>query len=480
MKPNHPRALEEAWNHEQSGRRDQALAALRALLEAEPRCAEGWTDLGGLLLLQGRREEAEQCCARALREDRGCRTATLVLACSLMGSGHLDEAERLCRGALARDPGSLDALLALGKCLIKKGDLAQARTVLQRAGELGPGGRGLSRVLQALFAAQDDWAERRRDLERALPHYSSQQHDYEEASLCLLHGEFDRGWELYESRHGLPGSNSPVRHFSQPAWNGEAFPDRTLLLHWEQGLGDTLMFVRYASRVKRLGGRVLLLAQPSLADLVATCPGVDQVIVHLADLPSFDLQSPLLSLPRVFRTSLDSIPAEIPYLDVPGQVPNRQAIAAVLAAAHGRTRLGIAWAGSPTHTRDKQRSLPVDALAPLGALSGVAWYSFQKDQEPPASLPGVFPLAPLLGNFSDTAYALSGMDLVLAADTALAHLAGAMGIPTLLLLPYAPDFRWLLGRDDSPWYPSMRLFRQPRPEDWSAVIRMVLRKLGAS
>jgi hypothetical protein len=271
-----------------------------------------------------------------------------------------------------------------------------------------------------------------------------------------------------------------VRHFSQPAWNGEAFPDRTLLLHWEQGLGDTLMFVRYASRVKRLGGRVLLLAQPSLADLVATCPGVDQVIVHLADLPSFDLQSPLLSLPRVFRTSLDSIPAEIPYLDVPGQVPNRQAIAAVLAAAHGRTRLGIAWAGSPTHTRDKQRSLPVDALAPLGALSGVAWYSFQKDQEPPASLPGVFPLAPLLGNFSDTAYALSGMDLVLAADTALAHLAGAMGIPTLLLLPYAPDFRWLLGRDDSPWYPSMRLFRQPRPEDWSAVIRMVLRKLGAS
>jgi ADP-heptose:LPS heptosyltransferase len=110
----------------------------------------------------------------------------------------------------------------------------------------------------------------------------------------------------------------------------------------------------------------------------------------------------------------------------------------------------------------------------------VAWYSFQKDQEPPASLPGVFPLAPLLGNFSDTAYALSGMDLVLAADTALAHLAGAMGIPTLLLLPYAPDFRWLLDRDDSPWYPSMRLFRQPRPEDWGAVIQMVLRKLGGS
>jgi hypothetical protein len=234
------------------------------------------------------------------------------------------------------------------------------------------------------------------------------------------------------------------------------------------------MFVRYAARVKALGGTVLVLAQRELADLVATCPGVDQVIAHLDPIPPYDLQVPLLSLPSIFKTDLGSIPGSIPYLGLPQRIPNRLAIAERLAGSAGQTRIGLAWAGSPTHTRDGERSLPPAALAPLGALPGVAWHCFQLGRTEPAPLPGLVDLAPLLSTFADTAYALSGMDLVICADTALAHLAGAMGIPTLILLAFGPDFRWLLHRDDTPWYPTARLYRQPVPGDWTTVIQRVL------
>jgi hypothetical protein len=205
---------------------------------------------------------------------------------------------------------------------------------------------------------------------------------------------------------------------------------------------------------------------------------VDQVVPHLGSLPPYDLQAPLLSLPSIFKTDLDHIPADIPYLDLPERVPNRQSLARILAASHGKVRIGIVWAGSSTHGKDEERSIPVDALAPLGDLPGVAWHSFQMEPGPAAPLPGIVPLAPLLANFSDTAYALSGMDLVITVDTALAHLAGALGMPTLLMLPFVPDFRWLLERSDSPWYPTMRIYRQSVPGDWGSVIQRVARDLA--
>jgi hypothetical protein len=221
------------------------------------------------------------------------------------------------------------------------------------------------------------------------------------------------------------------------------------------------------------------MAQKELAGLAGTCPGVDQVLTIDDPIPPFDLLAPLLSLPRIFRTGLASIPCEVPYLDVPPQVPNRQAIAQVLAGSHGRVRVGVSWAGSATHTRDAERSLPPGAFAPLAALTGVAWHSFQLGRDDAPPLPGLVHLGPLLQNFSDTAYALSGMDLVITVDTALTHLAGAMGIPTLVLLAFGPDFRWMLERADSPWYPSLRLYRQPVPGDWDSVFRAVARDLSS-
>jgi hypothetical protein len=242
------------------------------------------------------------------------------------------------------------------------------------------------------------------------------------------------------------------------------------------------MFARYIPRVKALGGRVILETQLPLLDVARTCKGVDEAFPQGASLPPFDLHASLLSLPWLLRTELHSIPAEIPYLDVPQQVPHKQAIAELLALAetHRKLRIGLVWAGNPDHKRDAERSIPAKALAPLAILPGVAWFSFQFDPRDSPPLPNLVPLSSMLGNFSDTAYALSGMDLVISVDTALAHLSGALGIPTLLLLAYQPDFRWLLGRDDSPWYPTMRLYRQPTFGDWGSVVQKLVADLNGN
>ena len=206
------------------------------------------------------------------------------------------------------------------------------------------------------------------------------------------------------------------------------------------------------------------------------------MIPHGEPLPPFDLQLSLMSLPRVFRTDLSSIPCGIPYLDVPREIPHQKVFADLLALAqaHGKARVAVVWAGSPAHKRDEERSIPAAELAPLAAFPEVAWFSFQLGRQELPPLPNLVSLAPLLTDFSATAYALSGMDLVITVDTALAHLSGAMGIPTLLLLAFQPDWRWMLDREDSPWYPSLRLYRQPAPGDWNSVIQRVLADLSGS
>lgn len=330
----------------------------------------------------------------------------------------------------------------------------------------------------ALLLRRSDWRGLRSEMEWALKRLPPDQAAYDRSYLSLLFGEMPQGWDQYEVRHRIPGLVKPVRSFVQPAWSGEPFEGKTLLLHFEQGFGDTFMFLRYAPLVKARGGRVVLLAQPELADVAATCQGLDAVVPEGSPLPPFDLQLPLPSLPRVFRTDLDSIPCEIPYLDVPEKVPGREAILQRLARTEGRLRVGCAWSGSPIHRRDKERSVPPGIFARLGAIPGVDWYSFQHGAAKEAPLPGLTPLGPVLRTFSDTAYALSGMDLVITVDTALAHLAGAMGIPTLLLVHFQPDYRWLLDRPDSPWYPSLRIYRQAFPGDWNSALTQVIRDLS--
>ena len=344
-------------------------------------------------------------------------------------------------------PRVAESLLEQAAALIQQGGTQKARLLLYRALRIAPGNRMAHMQLNhaALMDGDLDGLRRAVEFQRSLsipPNVVA----WNLSHLNLRLGMMPQGWDQYEIRCQIPGMVTPERHFSQQRWNGDPFPGKTLLLHYEQGFGDTLMFVRYARQAKALGGRILLEAQVPLADLVATCPGVDEVIPYGAPLPPFDHQVSLHSLPQVFQTTLDTIPNEIPYLDIPERVPNRARILRTLAQSEGQTRIGLVWAGRPTHKDDQQRSMPPATLGVLAAVPGVAWHSFQIDSLEPPPLPGLVILDPMLRNFSDTAFALSGMDLLITVDTAMAHLGGAMGVPTLLLLPFYPAWRWMLGR----------------------------------
>lgn len=459
----------------QAGDPEGAAQAYARYLEVEPRDLRAWTDRAGLLLALQRPEEARQACQRALALDPGHLPAQYHLGCAELKLGLVDQAEARLNKILSVEPERADVQLSLVKCLLHKRDLDAAQAALEDVLRQDPGNVSAHQFLGQIFYERGQWPEFEAELERfrrCQP--TSRYADFEEGFKNLLHGVMPLGWQQWEARLQVPGCVGPERNFSQPRWAGESFVGKTLLLHYEQGLGDTLMLVRFLPWVKALGGRVLLLVQPSLAHLMTTCQGPDQVLAQGEPLPPFDLHASLYSLPAIFQTDLASIPQEIPYLGIPERVPNREAILDAIRSSGDLVRVGIVWAGYSGHPRDAQRSLPIDLVHLLAEVPGVAWYGFQLEASAEPNLPNYVPLAPLLSDFSDTAYALSGMDLVITVDTALAHLAGAMGVPTLLLVTFVPDFRWLLERGDSPWYPTMQIFRQPSHGDWNAVINAVI------
>ncbi|WGS48384.1 tetratricopeptide repeat protein [Paraburkholderia sp. D15] len=342
-----------------------------------------------------------------------------------------------------------------------------------------------------------------------------------EAYCRLLMGDFETGWQQHEARWHATDVLLHRRHADRPLWLGvEPVAGRTVLLHAEQGYGDTLQFCRYASLVQARGATVILEAPRELATLLGSLDGVDRIVTEDDPMPTFDFQTPLMSLPLAFRTTLDTIPAPHAYLRA--AAPRRDAWRArVDASIPARTlKIGIAWSGNPRHNNDENRSLPFAALAPLlevafgrsleasrearvetsveasveaslaapvetsveaapggSSAPGVRFVSLQpqvreRDRDALAAS-GVVRFDEQLADFADTAALIDTLDLVIAVDTSIAHLAGAVGKPVWILLPYAPDWRWLLARDDSPWYPHARLFRQARPGDWPAVIERV-------
>lgn len=465
--------LEEAQKFDRAGQKEQAVQAFEQYLALHPKHADAWADYAGLLIDMERWEDAKKVAGEALVLDDRHYEGMVHSGCAMMHLGQIAAAEQRFRGAIELAPLRLGGRLLLSDCLVKSEDLPQARALLDQIVKEQPDCLPAQNRLSTLYLLQKDWPSLRKDLARQVHSFSGPEAVYRQSHLSLLFGDMAIGWQEFEARLDIPGRVIEGHAFAQPRWAGEPFPEKTLLLHWEQGFGDTLMFIRFASMAKRLGGKVLVEVQPHLADLVATCPGVDQAIPHGSPLPPFDLQAPLLSLPSIFKTDLGTIPAEVPYLDIPGDVPNRDWISEALAPSQGRIRIGIAWAGSPMHQRNTKRSMKAEAFNVFADLPGVSWFSFQHETEQPPELPGILDLAPLLSNFSDTAYALSGMDLVITVDTALAHLAGAMGIPTWLMLSFIPDWRWMLDREDSPWYPTVRLFRQTRPGDWESALQQI-------
>ena len=296
---------------------------------------------------------------------------------------------------------------------------------------------------------------------------------WHQALLSLLTGDFQRGWAGYAQ--GWKAKKRQWRDFSQPLWDGRPLEGKTILLHAEQGLGDTIQFIRYAARVKQAGANVIVECQQPLLRLLAGCRSVDGLIGRGDDLPAFDTHAPLLSLPGIFHTSLETIPAGAAYLFAePGLVEHWRGELSAMAGS----RIGIVWRGNPKHANDRDRRLPLSCFEPLARLPGVRLFSLQKEagaeelREPRNQFP-ITELGSRLDDFADTAAVLKNLDLLITCDTAVAHLAGALGVPVWVAIPLVPDWRWLLDRSDSPWYPTMRLFRQQAPDDWTGVFERI-------
>ena len=390
-----------------------------------------------------------------------------------------EEAVVTCDRALTLQPGDPESLRTLGVALSALDRLSESEVALRKALALRPaevgGYNNLALTLQAQHRAVEALAVL--DLATALdPNDAQIQHH--RATILLRLGRFAEGWDAYEWRFQIKQTRDIHAQLADHTrWRGEPLAGRTILLMPEQGFGDAIQFVRYAGLVAARGGRVLLGVEPPLARLWAGLPGVTALAPLDQALPAFDLYCPLLSLPRVFKTDLASIPAAIPYLTADPDSVLRWTQR--LRIGPSGLRVGVVWAGNPAHPADEKRSLPSAALAPLWDLPGINWFSLQAGLAEAASgaVATLENLAPDLTDFAETAAAIMGLDLVIAADTAVAHLAGALGKPVWVLLPYIADWRWLEAGATSPWYPTMRLFRQDAGRGWQQVIEAVVTAL---
>ncbi len=461
---------------------DEAIESYRQALANKPDYPEAHNNLGNALAEKERFEEAIACYTEALRLHPAYPEAHNNLGNTLTRLRRIDEAVASYRLALQHNPDYAEAYNNLGNALADDGRLAEAVACYREALRLNSAyaeahnNLGITLGKQRKYTAADDCY---REALRLRPDYSDA---HLNRALCWLQaGRFELGWAEYEWRWRCRGVNRP--EFAHPAWSGEPLGGRTILIYAEQGLGDTFQFIRYAPLIKRRGGIVVFECQPPLVPLVARCPGVDRVVPKGQPVPEFHAHCALLSLPWALRTTLATIPPEVPYLYAD---PTLTARWRSELTALGGYRVGINWQGNPQYKGDRQRSIPLGRFAPLAELPGVRLVSLQKGfgTEQLADWGerlNVVDLGPRLdetsGAFMDTASALMYLDLFITSDTAIAHLAGGLGIPTWLALPWSSDWRWMEQRPDSPWYPTMRLFRQHEPGNWEAVFRRMADEL---
>ncbi len=465
------------------GQLDEAVAALQQAIRLRPAYAEAHNNLGIAFRTQGRLEEAVLAYRRAAQVRPENVEALNDMGNVLEKLGRLDEAIGTFRKAIQIKPDDADLYNNLGIALGNKGQMNGAIEAYRRATQLNPSHvdayNNLGNALGRLGNLDEAQAACHQALEvnpqDALAKFNS-------GKLHLLAGELERGWPLCEERWNISDFASSRRDFPQPRWDGAALQGRTLLIHEEQGFGDCIQFIRYAPLVAACGGTVIVECPRPLLEVFATVKGIDQLVVSGDPLPPFDVHLPLMSLPLVFETTIETIPQNTPYLtadparclswrDWFDNVPSR-------------LKVGLTWAGRTDTFQRSLRAIHLRQLLPLFRVPGVDFVSVQLGNvtEQIAQLPGRQPIRHPLGliaDFADTAALISQLDLVISIDTAVAHLAGALGKPVWVLLPFAADWRWLLDRDDSPWYPTMRLFRQTRLTQWDPVVAEVRRALQA-
>jgi tetratricopeptide (TPR) repeat protein len=481
IRPDYAEALNNLGNlFKTTGRPDRAAQTFERSLRFRPEHPETLYNYGGVLQDLGRLEDARDALVKTIGIRPDLAMAHNNLGVVLTALGDWPAALDHYRSAHALEPDNPETCNNLGNLMEKRGDAEQAVAYCQKAISLRPGFAEAHNNLGVALNTAGRFARGDAAFARAValrPDFTEARFNHAVSRLLL--GDFAVGWEAYESRFERDGWTHihPYR-YPQPRWRGEPFAGRRLYVHDEQGFGDTIQFVRYLPRVKALGGDVILETRPPLGPLLDAIDGIDRLVVRPesgAPAAACDLVVPLMSLPGIFDTDARTIPAEIPYLHAD---PGKAAAWKETIGERG-VRVGLVWAGSPNHEQDRRRSIPASALAGLLAMDGVRFFGLQKGA-------GDFPQGLKLENlgdgfddFSDTAGAVANLDLVITVDTAVAHLAGAMGRPVWTLIPFAPDWRWRLDRDDTDWYPTMRLFRQSQPGDWEAVLERVAAALKA-
>jgi tetratricopeptide (TPR) repeat protein len=459
---------------------NEAAACFERVAALKPDYPEAHYNLGNILSAQGKLDEAVACYQRALTLSPDRPDFHNQLGNALRDQGKLEAAAERCERALALMPNYAEAHYNLGNVFGDQGKLEEALGCYERALALRPdyaeAHTNLIITLRDLGRNHDALA----CCKRALAfHPDSADTHFCDAYLRLLTGDFAEGWREYEWRwlttdvkpHGL----------ALPLWQGEDLRGRTILLHCEQGLGDSIQSVRFARFVREKGGTVLLSCPNSLARLFKGVAGIDGIFPDGRHLPGYDVHAPMMSLPGIFQTTVDTIPADVPYLP---SDPARVAVWKDRLAGYRGFRVGIVWRSGPAHEGFRKRSVTAAQFAEFLKIPGLAVISLQKDGatgeiEMLGTNPGsFFDASPFLEDFSDTASAIANLDLVITVDTAVCHLAGALAAPVWTLIPFAHDWRWLLQREDSPWYPTMRLFAQPKIGDWQSVIERVRDELA--
>ncbi len=494
----------------------------RQILEADPRSASTWNFLGVIELHRRNFGPATDYLNRALQLRPDWDYAQNNLGLVLHQQGMLHEAAAYYRRALATNPNFADAHCNLGLAFLNQGNPIEAIPHFERALTINPNYPQAHVNLGNAFKLTGDFDHSAAHYRQALaikPDFAEAVHNlgsvlqahgkYDESLLCyeqtvalaptlaeahknlsqlrLLLGDFTRGWPEYEWRWKT--GELPIPTFTQPRWTGQSLSEKTILLVAEQGFGDTLQFIRYAPLVERLGAKVLLQCPPQLIPLAKTCSGISAVFADNTSPPLFDYYIPLLSLPGILTPNLKSIPANTPYL-----FPNPQLIDTWRRKLEPLTgfRIGINWQGRGGQGDFRLRDLPLEMLASLADIPGVRLINLQQGEGRRQLLAS--PLNNVIhdlgdevdkasGAFMDTAAIMQNLDLVVTSDTSIAHLAGALAIPVWVGLPFVPNWRWLLNRHDTPWYPTMRLFRQPQLNDWATVLadtRAALSHLVAS
>ncbi|WP_435816208.1 tetratricopeptide repeat protein [Achromobacter xylosoxidans] len=424
------------------GRHDAALAAIRRAIEIDPLMPEAHRNLAALERARPRQSPLQGVPGTHSKQPPPHDEHTLREAEALLREGQHAQAETLLRDALTQAGHHVALLRLLVQALRPQGKLRDARDALERVLRAEPGDAG-SR--------------------------------FELAEVLLTEGDFDAGWREYRYRYHLAHTAALARHVQKPRWDGRPIPGQTLLLHDEQGYGDTFQFLQLVALARaRSGARIVLEVKEPCHALARRGDGIDEVIVTGSPPPPFDSHCELMSLPLALGLRLDDLPVRTGYLRAD---PACVALWRARLADLPRPLVGLVWAGRPTHPRDAQRSLALADLAPL-APAGVTFGGLQlgaasaQAAAPPPGL-SMVPLSQDIRDFDDTAAILTQLDVLVSVDSSPLHLAGALGCPAWALLPFASDWRWLRERRDSPWYPSIRLFRQPAPHAWQPVLEEV-------